>query len=72
MSAQPAELPVPDQRPPIPSWSGEFTYVEDWGRGVMTIHIDDPRLHRFPEGFFPETDSPIYFNDREVWVLVPE
>lgn len=71
MSAQPSEV-NPDPDDSVPAWSGKFIEYFPRTLGVMFIHADDTRTHRFPLGWHPIAYEPYYLCDHEVWMLTTE
>lgn len=53
----------------IPPWSGEFYEFTCGDCALMVIHLDDTRMHPFPEGWVPQGE-PEYLGVKEVWSLV--
>ena len=51
-----------------PSWSGRFEEISS-DQALLVIHIGDERTHPIPQGWCPDADSPLYLEDREIWVL---
>lgn len=69
LQATPSEGHDPAQL--VPAWSGTFTEVRP-GVGYMMIHVGDTRRHRFPPGWHPREDEPLYLGDSEFWLLEKE
>ena len=64
-----AAVQVNDDAGSIPVWSGEFTRLAE-GLGMILIHVDDRRVHRFPGGWEPATPEPLYEGDAVIWLLM--
>lgn len=75
VSAVPSEesyLPDVADSADVPGWSGKFIEYVPRTFGVVAVHVDDLRTHRFPRGWHPANDEPIYIDDVEIWTLLCE
>lgn len=68
MGDQPAAVQIHDDASSVPEWSGNFTRLTE-ELGMILIHVDDRRVHRFPGGWSPAMPEPMYHGEAVVWLL---